>query len=69
MRVNPEDIELAKAYFPDSEIIPDGNISGGLDVLTGDGRIRVINTFEKRLERAWADMLPELIRDIYKEIS
>ena len=69
VRVNPEDAELVKTFFPDSEIIPDGNITGGLDVTTGDGRARIINTFEKRLERAWMDMIPGLIRDVYKEVS
>jgi len=69
VRVNPGDIALAEKYFPGAEIVPDLNITGGMDVSTKDGSIRVINTFEKRLERAWSDMLPLLIRDVYGEGS
>lgn len=69
VRVNPGDVALAEKFFPGAEIVPDRNITGGMDVSTKDGSIRVINTFEKRLERAWSDMLPLLIRDVYGEGS
>jgi V/A-type H+/Na+-transporting ATPase subunit E len=69
VRVNPEDVGLAKKYFPGAEIVPDPKITGGMDVSMKDGSIRVINTFEKRMERAWSDMLPLLIRDVYGEGS
>jgi vacuolar-type H+-ATPase subunit E/Vma4 len=65
VRVNPGDVALAEKYFPGAEIAPDPNITGGMDASTKDGSIRVVNTFEKRLERAWSDMLPLLIRDVY----
>lgn len=69
VRVNPEDIGLAREYFPDAEIIPDGNITGGVDAMMEAGKIRVINTFEKRLERAWEDMLPELMKAVHEEVA
>jgi vacuolar-type H+-ATPase subunit E/Vma4 len=69
VRVNPEDAALAGKYFPGAEIIPDRNITGGMDASTADGTVRIINTFEKRLERAWTDMLPVLIKDVYQEVS
>lgn len=69
VRVNPGDIALAGKYFPGAEIVPDRNITGGMDASTKDGSIRVINTFEKRLERAWSEMLPLLIKDVYGEGS
>jgi len=69
VRVNPGDVALAGKFFPGAEVVPDGNITGGLDASIKDGSIRVINTFEKRLERAWSDMLPLLIRDVYREVS
>jgi vacuolar-type H+-ATPase subunit E/Vma4 len=69
VRVNPGDVELAGNYFPGAEIVPDRNITGGMDASTKDGSIRIINTFEKRLERAWSDMLPLLIKDVYREVS
>lgn len=67
--VNPADAALARARFPRAAIIPDGNISGGLDVSTADGSIRIINTFEKRLERAWREMLPGLLKDARREVT
>jgi vacuolar-type H+-ATPase subunit E/Vma4 len=69
VRVHPADVDLARKYLPDAEIVPVETITGGLDASNAEGTIRVINTFEKRLELAWADMLPLLISDIYQEIS
>ncbi len=67
--VNPEDEDLARRYFPDAEIVTDGSISGGLEAMSENGNIRVINTFEKRLEKTWDDILPLLIRDVYEELQ
>jgi len=69
VKVNPEDRLLAKECFPDSEIIPDSTITGGMEVEAENGRIKIINTFEKRLENAWAEIVPALIRDVYKELE
>jgi V/A-type H+-transporting ATPase subunit E len=67
--VHPADIELAKRHFPGAEITADEKITGGMDATAEGGLIRVVNTFEKRLERTWADMLPLLIKDVYQEVS
>jgi vacuolar-type H+-ATPase subunit E/Vma4 len=64
VRVNPADEGIAKRYFPNSDVIPDSNISGGLDVMEESGGFHIINTFEKRLEKAWMEILPGLIKDI-----
>jgi V/A-type H+-transporting ATPase subunit E len=69
VRVNPADVGLAKESFSGAEIIPDITITGGVDVIAEGGKIRVINTFEKRLERAWVDMLPGLLKDTYNAIE
>ena len=69
VRVHPSDMKLARTYFHDAEIVPVENITGGMDAATADGAIRVVNTFEKRVERAWADLLPLLIKDVYQEAS
>jgi len=61
--VNPEDVDLAKQQFPNAEIIPDEKISGGVDAAAEEGKIRVKNTFEKRLERMWMHTLPVLMDD------
>jgi V/A-type H+-transporting ATPase subunit E len=66
VRVSPEDTDMAREHFTGSNISGDRSITGGFEVERGDGTIRVINTFEKRLERAWADMLPMIIRDVYR---
>jgi V/A-type H+-transporting ATPase subunit E len=69
VRVNPADAGLARRYFPGAEPVPDESITGGLDAATEDGVVRVINTFEKRLQRAWPEILPVLMKDIYREVS
>ena len=69
VQVNAADVDLAKQFFPDAEITPVSHIAGGVDVALDDGTIRVINTFEKRLERAWAELLPQLVNDVYREVS
>lgn len=69
VRVNPTDEENARKYFPGSRIIPDKGIIAGLDVMDNEGEVRVTNTFEKRLENAWADVLPESINDVYGGIA
>jgi V/A-type H+-transporting ATPase subunit E len=63
VKVNPEDVMIARSYFPDAEIIKDPSISGGLIVINRDGNV-IINTFEKRLERLWPDILPDIIMKI-----
>jgi len=68
IRVNPEDSGIAGEYFPGAEIITDGLIAGGMDVATGDGNVRVINTFEKRLERTWDDIIPDLLKEDYEAV-
>src|SRR5512143_360412 len=68
VRVHPADAVLARKYFPDAEIVPLEAVTGGVDAEVDGGKIRVVNTFEKRLERLWDDLLPHLIRDVYKEV-
>jgi V/A-type H+-transporting ATPase subunit E len=67
VNVSPEDAALAEQYFPDARIRTDSTITGGLEVLGNDGKIQVVNTFEKRLEKAWEDILPVLVKDIHQE--
>ncbi|HET6516558.1 MAG TPA: V-type ATP synthase subunit E [Thermodesulfovibrionales bacterium] len=67
VRVNPRDVGLARENFPDAEIVSDEGITGGVDAETEEGKVRVIDTFEKRLERAWVEILPALTKEIYEE--
>lgn len=64
VRVNPADAELAGRLFPTARIVPDATISGGLEASEREGRVRVDNTLEKRLERGWPDLLPLFIAEV-----
>ena len=69
VRVHPDDGDRARSYFPEAKIIFDNDITGGVDVMTEGEGIRVVNTLEKRLERAWPDMLPDLIAEARREAA
>jgi V/A-type H+/Na+-transporting ATPase subunit E len=69
VRVNPGDAGYARKYFPDAELVTDANISGGMDAATEGDAIRVVNTLEKRLERAWPDLLPVLMKEVFQEAN
>jgi vacuolar-type H+-ATPase subunit E/Vma4 len=56
VRVNPADAALARSHFPDARIEPDSAISGGVRVSDEGERLTIDNTFEKRLERCWAEL-------------
>ena len=65
--VNLTDVDLAAEFFKKSIIQPDASVNGGLIAVTAGGKIVVDNTFEKRLERKWSQILPELIKKIEKK--
>ena len=69
VRVNPADESLARQLFSQSQLIGDESISGGLEVIGSQSNIRIVNTLEKRLERAWPTILPEVYAQIFKEIQ
>jgi vacuolar-type H+-ATPase subunit E/Vma4 len=69
VKVHPDDAERARKFFPNAKITASEAISGGLEVTSDDGLVTVVNTWEKRLERAWEGMLPELIREAANETS
>jgi V/A-type H+-transporting ATPase subunit E len=68
-KVNPADQALAKKFFPKSVIVPDSAITGGVEVEAEEGRMKIINTLDKRLEKAWPQMLPDLLHDIYQKVK
>jgi len=70
VKVNPEDRDFVRGFFPDAEILDSGpGITGGLEVVGRNGSVRIVNTLEKRLERVWSEMLPEIMKDVYRELS
>lgn len=69
VRVNPADLEAARPLFPDAEIEPDETVAGGVEVASAGGKLRVVNTLRKRLERAWPELLSRLMADIRRETA
>ena len=69
VKVNPADHALAKKFFPEAVIVTDGAITGGLVVEAEEGRMKVINTLDKRLEKSWSQMLPDLLHDIDQKVK
>jgi V/A-type H+-transporting ATPase subunit E len=67
IRVNPADGALAREHFPGAEILFDKAITGGLEAISDEGQVKVVNTFEKRLERMWEEMLPEIMKEVMEQ--
>jgi V/A-type H+-transporting ATPase subunit E len=67
--VHPDDKAMAETHFPNAEVVTDPAVIGGIEVYRENRRQHVINTFGKRLERAWEELLPLIVRDIYRESS
>jgi len=63
VKVNPQDRMLAETFFPNNEVVSDPAVTGGLEV-TEKGGMRVVNTLEKRLERIWSEILPEMTDEV-----
>jgi len=63
VKVNPQDRVLAETLFPEDEVVSDPTVTGGIEV-TGKEGILVVNTLEKRLERLWTEILPELTHEV-----
>lgn len=66
IHVHPLDVSLARQAFAESEILGDESITGGLIAKGPQGRVRILNTLDKRLELAWETLLPLLVEDIWK---
>lgn len=62
--VHPDDRGLAAAALPRASITTDSAITGGLAVTAREGRVRIVNTFDKRLERAWPEILAVLLHEL-----
>ena len=67
VQVHQADASLAREHFPGAEIVPAEGITGGFIAAIEGERIRVDNSFEKRLERCWPELVPEMIKEIYEQ--
>lgn len=67
--VHPDDAALARRLLPGARINPAGDVSGGMEAESADRAVRVVNTFEKRLERCRRELLPQMMREVYERLS
>lgn len=65
VRVNPADIAIAKDFFKEAVIVADKDITGGFILRAEKGKIVINNTFEKRWERVFPSLLPEVLKELY----
>ncbi len=65
--VHADDTNRAKEYFPGARVFVKDTITGGFEVSRDEGKVLIANTFEKRLERAWEDLFPPIMKDCYQE--
>ncbi len=66
LKVHPADQEFAGRDFPTAAIECDEALGGGLIVTNADGMIRIDNSLDCRLLRAWPDLLPKLLSELRK---
>lgn len=69
VRVNPADETLAQTMFRGAAVSCDANIAGGVDASAHDGRVKVTNTLDARLDSAWPEILPDLMKEVLEEGS
>lgn len=69
LKVHPADQELAGRDFPSAEIDCDSTLGGGLVVTNTDSTIRIDNSLDCRLMRAWPDLLPKLLTELRKWVD
>jgi vacuolar-type H+-ATPase subunit E/Vma4 len=67
--VSTADRALAIRNFPSVEIQTDEALAGGLIATSRDGGLRVDNSLECRLLRAWPDLLPQLMSELRKRVD
>lgn len=72
--VNPRDVNLLTEIVKEQKledkvekIVADKSLSGGLIVSSPDGKFKVNNTYEARLEMVMTKLLPELSKELFGE--
>ena len=67
--VNPADEQLARQQIAGARIVCDLAIGLGAIATAEGGRVRVDNTLAARLESAWPDLLPQVMRDVLHSVA
>ena len=57
---------LEKLVKPGEKLSVDGSLTDGFEVLGSGGKVKVIDTFGARLQKAWLEHAPLFINRIYK---
>lgn len=72
--VNPDDIKVIEKIIEKEnlrnrveKVLADKNISGGIIVSSVDGKFRVDNSYEARLEMVLSRIMPKLSRELFGE--
>lgn len=58
------DLKLAESFFSGAELIEDKKIIGGFIAVSDDEKIKVDNTFEKRIEKARDNITLKILEEI-----
>jgi vacuolar-type H+-ATPase subunit E/Vma4 len=69
IKIHPADRKLAGRDFPSAEVDCDTSLCGGLITTNADGTIRIDNSLDCRLMRAWPDLLPKLLAELRKLVD
>jgi vacuolar-type H+-ATPase subunit E/Vma4 len=69
IKVHPADQTLADQDFPAARIESDETLGGGLIVTNAEGTIRIDNSLNCRLLRAWPDLVPKLLGEFHKRVD
>jgi vacuolar-type H+-ATPase subunit E/Vma4 len=69
LKVHPADQQLAARDFPSAVIESEEALGGGLIATSADGMIRIDNSLNCRLIRAWPDLLPKLLGELRKRVD
>jgi V/A-type H+-transporting ATPase subunit E len=67
--LHPDDLARGAASFPGAVPCLDSAINGGVAAETAGGGISVVNTLDKRLERAWPEILPVLMKEVRRVLD
>ncbi len=69
IRVRPADGKLAETIFPQATIDTDPGFSGGLEAWAAEGAVHIDNSLEKRLQRAWPNLVSAMIEELIHDIQ
>lgn len=69
LTVDPADRQRGVHSFPAASITSEETLGGGLIAATADGMIRIDNSLNRRLMRAWPDLLPKLLAELRQRVD